>query len=58
MNQQYGHVEIADGHGKYYSFYASTRPGGSAKAPSFEEDFEKWKKATGFTGVFVPKSNA
>lgn len=56
MNQKYGHVEIAGGNGKYYSYYASIHPGGSAKEPGLEQNFEKWKKATGLSGIFLPKS--
>lgn len=54
MNRKYGHVEIKSSKGLYTSYYASSRPGGSAKAPSLHNNFEKWKEATGFTGAFIP----
>ena len=54
MNQRYGHVEIKGNNGMFYSFYASNNPGGSAKEPQLHNNFEKWKQATGFTGVYVP----
>lgn len=54
MNKKYGHVEIKGADGRFYSDYASPRPGGGAKAPNLHNDFEKWKKATGFSGVYLP----
>ena len=54
MNQKFGHVEIKWSNGMFYSFYASNNPGGSAKEPQLHNNFEKWKQATGFTGVYVP----
>lgn len=54
MNQKYGHVEVKASDDMYYSFYASKNPGGSAKEPQLHNNFEAWKQATGFTGVFVP----
>lgn len=57
MNQRYGHVEIKWDNGLYYSYYASIRPGWSAKAPSLHNNFSQWKAATWFQWVFVPVGN-
>lgn len=53
-NKQYGHVEIKGADNRFYSDYASPTPGGGAKAPWLHNNFEKWKEATGFTGVYLP----
>lgn len=55
-NQKYWHVEIKWADDKFYSFYSSVNPGGSAKEPSLHNNFEAWKKATGLTGIYVPVS--
>lgn len=55
MNQRYWHVEVKWSNNLFYSFYWSKNPGGSAKAPQFHNNFQKWKEATGFQWVFIPK---
>lgn len=57
MNQDFGHVEIMDNKRNVNSFYGSDKLGGSTHNLALQKDpskFEAWKKATGFSGVFIP----
>lgn len=57
MNQEYGHVEIKWSDGRYYSYYASENPAGSARTK--ESDPKKYKELTGFTGyAYYPRQKA